>query len=465
MNDRNVVVICLDTVRQDYFEQHATELPSRADVRYSNCRAPSSWTVPSHASFLTGTLPHEHGAHAYNTTFERISEEETFLGDLDHRTLCVSANPYVSSAFGADSLFDEFVDVAPSVVFADGMYLKDFDTDRDGPGAYAEYAFQALQHRRPFRSLVNGASHVLGELKPNWVPSRGDDGGRTVARAARRLTAQASEPYFLFLNVMEAHAPFSVTQGYDSDYRTVPRSWSSKRIDYWDVNTGTVDPYREDIRHYRTLYGGAIDYLDRLLADLVDDLIDDADRETTVVVTADHGENLVYPEDDGLIEHKGSLSEGLLHVPLYVLNPPDSFDAATDDLFSLLDLGPLVDRLLGRRAEFEYAGTVPAELIGLGSSDPPLPPEEYAYWDRAIRCVYRDTEKLLWDSTGERYRDRIDSEQDCWRSREATGIDVPRWARSCFHEGIDAFERARPSDPSVDVSSGTAERLEDLGYM
>jgi arylsulfatase A-like enzyme len=102
MNDRNVVVICLDTVRQDYFEQHATELPSRADVRYSNCRAPSSWTVPSHASFLTGTLPHEHGAHAYNTTFERISEEETFLGDLDHRTLCVSANPYVSSAFGAD---------------------------------------------------------------------------------------------------------------------------------------------------------------------------------------------------------------------------------------------------------------------------------------------------------------------------------------------------------------------------
>jgi len=54
---RNVVVICLDTVRKDYFDRYAPRLQDRADVIYDQCRAVSSWSVPSHASMFDRGAP------------------------------------------------------------------------------------------------------------------------------------------------------------------------------------------------------------------------------------------------------------------------------------------------------------------------------------------------------------------------------------------------------------------------
>lgn len=464
-DERNIVVICLDTVREDYFNRHAEQLVSRADRVVSQCRAPSSWTVPSHASFFTGELPHNHDAHAYNTTFEHIKSENTFLDDLDHRTIGVSANPYASSSFGFASLFDEFVDIAPSVVFPEGMYLKDFTSDRDGVREYIDYTLQVLDHDHPFKSLVNGVGHISTQMIPDWAPRRTDDGGRAVTRAARKQTRSSSEPYFLFLNFMEAHAPFSSTLLFDRDYRTVPRGWSSDQIDIWEINTGNAEDYCEDIENYRQLYSASIEYLDRLITPFLDTLSDRSSYETTVIITADHGENLVFPEDDDLIEHKGSLTEGLLHVPLLIYNPPSGFELPNDEFFSLLDLGALVQRLTGESVSFEYTDIVPAELIGLGSANPQLSQEEGAYWDRTIRCGYRGTEKYLWDSSEESYLETVDPNRSCWRRREKVNVDIPQEIRSPFDTGIHSHKSERVVSTNTGISRGTTDRLEDLGYL
>lgn len=80
---RNVVLIVLDTVRKDFFDDYAPRLQEKADNSFDRCYAPSSWTIPSHASMLTGDLPHQHGVHTYNKGFGGIDFDSTFLSDLD----------------------------------------------------------------------------------------------------------------------------------------------------------------------------------------------------------------------------------------------------------------------------------------------------------------------------------------------------------------------------------------------
>jgi len=76
MSYRNVVLIVLDTVRKDYFDEYAYRLQDRSDVTFSNCRAASSWSVPSHASMITGELPHVHGIHTHDRYFDNLQKNK-----------------------------------------------------------------------------------------------------------------------------------------------------------------------------------------------------------------------------------------------------------------------------------------------------------------------------------------------------------------------------------------------------
>jgi len=59
----NVVVIVVDCLRSDYAEPLKAELAKLGFTAYSRVVAPAPWTVPSHASMLTGLYPTAHGAH------------------------------------------------------------------------------------------------------------------------------------------------------------------------------------------------------------------------------------------------------------------------------------------------------------------------------------------------------------------------------------------------------------------
>ena len=66
----NIVLITLDTVRADHLSLYGYARPTspnldrwaRQGVVFDNAIAASSWTLASHASVLTGLLPHQHGA-------------------------------------------------------------------------------------------------------------------------------------------------------------------------------------------------------------------------------------------------------------------------------------------------------------------------------------------------------------------------------------------------------------------
>lgn len=487
MGMRNILILCLDTVRKDYFDRYAPRLQSRADISFEQCRAASSWSVPSHASMLTGRLPHAHGVHAHQHRFNRIDESDTFLGELpDHRTIGASANIYAGSAFGFDSFFDEFVDVSREQRYPNGLDVAEFMRDRPDSGLrrYFDVMRASSKHEQPLASVYNAIClqlDVLTRHAPLDVPVPFDDGARILKREITTRIRTSEEPFVLFANFMDAHEPHRDVVHYDRDHYAVPRGWNSQDLDNWDVidsarNTAPSQPAQSSdenvdrsVSRYRELYGAAIEYLDRIVTALIDDVLSLTERDTTVIVTADHGENLAYSADENLFGHVASVSESVLHVPLLVIDPPETDLDREEDFTSHLSLRRLVTDLARGKVPDITESRVPAEVIGLPPGNEPLLNDDPEYWDRMLRCVYKGQQKYVWDTLDERSEYTITPLRPCWQRRVRDDVTLPSWATSEFDRSSETYrQELETKDPSdsigEDVDETVERRLEDLGY-
>lgn len=468
---RNVVLVCLDSVRADSFEEIASRLRARADTTYRQCRAASGWSLPSHASTFTGELPHVHGVHTHARDFTRIDPETCFLGRLpDHARVGVSANVYASRYCGFDSFFDEFVQVSHATAPQFERARSPNDPELTGIG-YADYVALALRDERPLRSLANG---VLTKVHPYdvlfsgrpWPEIRDKGTKKALAEATSLILAEeaADRPVFAFLNLMDAHVPMYHHRGLDRGLHSVPNSWTSRGGP--SAREVSTDPksHREYVRNYRQLYSASIEYLDRLVDAWIEELQRETEHETTVVVTADHGENLGSADDDYQFDHHSSLSESILHVPLLLVNPPAGYPESTSTMVSHLELGDLMVAL-AREEVFTFGnGPVTAEVIGHTGEDP-----GGAYWDRLIRCAYDGSRKTVWDSLGAIRIADLDLESP--ENRTTFDVDsegFPEEDEVLFESDAlttkrEALERAVDADDSG-LDEHRVRQLEALGY-
>lgn len=466
---RNVVLLCLDAVRKDYFDEYAPRLHERADTVYQQCRVASGWSIPSHASLLSGELPHVHGVHSHSREYTKLDSAETFLADLpEHTAIGVSANPYVSQRYGFDSFFDVFSQVCTSFQFEKGLSPCEIDpSETDTLG----YLALSLQHRRPVRSLANGLlikySLYDSIFSGRPWPERYDTGTKaTLSRASAHIAAEerVDNPVCAFLNVMEAHLPMYHHRGLDRDLHSVPNTWTSKGGPSPREVSHHTDEYREYVRNYRQLYGAAIDYLDRHLDAWVEEIQDQTDNETTVVVTADHGENLGAASEDHLFDHHSSLTEATLHVPLLLINPPEGYPETESRFVSHLELGELLVRL-AHDEPFEFSDRpVTAEVIGHTGETP-----GGAYWDRALRSLYDDDRKTTWDSLGTTSVFELETGSPCTQTEVETNTGAfPRADETMFETSIlEAKRAALESATRTDthgVETQTKQNLTALGY-
>ena len=463
---RNVVVICLDTVRKDYFDRYAPRLQNRADVVYDQCRAVSSWSVPSHASMFTGKLPSDHGIHTANRDFSGLSRDQTFMGKLDdYRTLGVSANVWASSAFGFDGMFDEFSDISPDRRFPDGMHIGQFGQECEAEGIGKRLAFikAALAHENPLRSLANGILVQFDDLTATLpIPKPLDDGAKPLTRQAQSMIKAGGEPFFLFTNLMDAHGPLRHIYGFDRDLHGAPLGWTSETESWADIlDTGD----EELIDRYRELYGAAIDYLDRVVCAFVDRIQAETGRETCFVITADHGDNLGHDGDDDQWGHvRSSLSEALLHVPQVVLNAPESV-GEVDEYVSHLSLGDLVVGLAEAELPDITRSRILAERVGY-SGKLHMVNKKAPDADRALRCVYENDTKYCWGELDTEEVYRLDRNRPCWEERTEDEFDVSSVESALFSTPLDRFLGGVDDQAGTDdIDAATADRLRDLGYM
>jgi arylsulfatase A-like enzyme len=338
----NVVLAVLDTARADHFGPFgglaSTPAFDALAARGNAVRAvaTSPWTVPSHASMFSGLLPFEHGV----TGAAAITEERRLaslapaierladrwlpeaLRRSGYRTVAVSANVWITPPMGFDLGFEEFVPVGTARVAPRGgarrRRLEDLVPD--------------MVRRRAKRAVRYGRDARLGR----------DFGARAALREVRRVAAEsdpAPRPLFLFVNVMEAHAPYLPPPPFNP--LTGAERLRAPAINHRYLgdefvaafNLGAAEAPEEALGILRRLYAAEVSYVDRFLAGLVDAFEPMLDR-TLLVVTADHGENL---GEDHRLGHALALDERLLFVPLAVSGPgaPDLRGRPVTSLASL----------------------------------------------------------------------------------------------------------------------------------
>lgn len=469
----NIVLLCLDSVRKDFFDEFAPRIRSHADLSFEQCRAASSWSTPSHASMISGKLPSEHDIHTYNRNFKGLSKDNTLFGDLnEHTSFGASANTYASSVYGFDEYFDEYSDISRHQLFLKGLSPSEIRANIDSTGVrrYFDTITTLIRHDHSMHSLLNGIiakMETLSDIMP-FLPQLFDDGGKAVLRQSRQQIDTMEEPFVAFYNLMDGHIPHRPVVSYNRNiYSNVPNNWSSDEYGVWELfDSENKEEYwnkREQV------YAAVIDYLDRKITRYMKEIQDVTNHDTTFVITSDHGENHGRESEGGLANHKSSLSEALIHVPLEIVNPPDQvlaeMNSMQNQLVSHLELRQFL-RSIGKGdvPDFnEWRKTAPAEVIGM--SPGPDPSNQYDYWDRAIRSCVRNEEKITWDSKGKTVRYDVDTSKPSWQSKDTELSTVPAWASEQFPTDIVEYEhRAEQMDSKVVLADSTKARLKELGY-
>ena len=117
----NVLLIVLDTVRQDHLSLYGYQRPTtpslvrlaRRGIRFDSARATAPWTLPSHASLFTGRWPHELGSGWVTPIRNEFPTLAGYLGSHGFATAGFVANAqYCSYATGLSRGFTHFEDYA-----------------------------------------------------------------------------------------------------------------------------------------------------------------------------------------------------------------------------------------------------------------------------------------------------------------------------------------------------------------
>ena len=288
----NIVLVILDTVRADHLSVYGYErktspyLESLAagGITFDNAVAPSSWTLPSHVSILTGRYPREHHAvlNGYDGRYATVAAAFDRLG-------------YVTGGFSGN--MDWFAS-------ARGM-ARGFQHFEDGfwsvSARFAETGYGRL--------LSSGLAWVTDDRLVLGYKRAGD-----VNRTALRwLDEVPKKPFFLVLNYYDANAGGAMPeQAYSNLFSSVPLPPPARSAA--EFTPAEINKSRSNA------YDGALVYMDNCVRELVEGLEKRGLAENlVVVVTADHGELL---GEHGLHGHRNALYWELVHVPLIFWGRP-----------------------------------------------------------------------------------------------------------------------------------------------
>lgn len=464
---RNIALIILDTVRADVFQENAPNIQSRADLSYTNCLSGSSWTVPSHSSMLTGSLPSAsaNGVHARNPHFDTLNRRNTLFNSLSaYHCIGVSANGFLTPQFGFDRFFDTFTSFyGNEVIRPGGLDMVAFLEDASaGWSKYPKFIKAASESSNLFHTFENAMYMKYNDIaRERSLPRFGDYGTSLVLSESKRYlkTAPEDKPKFLFMNVVDAHDPHEPTSVISAS--DVPLNWTSSKISRWSINnTNNPDQYTQYFNYYRSLYSSSVSYVDKKISNFISWVTDNVSGETTFIITSDHGELLGYANEKHHIEHQSGLQFPLIHVPFEIVNPPKTLSALDlDTPISLLQLPDLISDIATGTELFSCCHDIKSERIGIFQA----PDENTEYWDRTVRSVYKPNILYRWDSLGS-----TKSVRCILPSEETTTTDLEELPSKCinaFPVDMDDLRDRHNNITHPELESATQRQLEGLGYL
>jgi arylsulfatase A-like enzyme len=318
----NIVLIVLDTVRADHVgcygymlktTPHIDELASKG-VLFEQAITPSPWTAPSHASIFTGLFPGQNQVHEKNISLDpQIPTLASLLSQKGYQTVGLTNNVYVRRRLGLAHGFQDYEELWGRNEISSLLLVEEWLNQRTHPRVDA------------------GAQDTFGRVQ-DWF----------------HYDHRAGKPFFLFINYMEAHAPYTPPAEYKRKFVLPDEMAAADRVnqDPEAFLVGQVHMNDRDFALLSQLYDGEINYLDDQIGRVLTLIAEySTPKDTMIIVLSDHGENL---GDHGLMSHEMSVHDTLIHVPMILYYPP-LFSGGRRDVRQIqtIDLFPTVLRVAG----------------------------------------------------------------------------------------------------------------------
>ena len=316
----NLLVVVLGGVRADHTSCYGYGKPTtpfvdelaQQGVRFPNMMSTAPWTLPAHASLLTGQFPSTHGAthehHFLAPTHPTLPE---YLQARGYRTAAFSASEWVSPETGFGSGFDAFF------------------TQR-------------------YNSRLASRAVTYGRRAGDRLLRRKDSGARRTNQALLEWLGADQRPFFAFVHYQEACLPVGPPSPFEDMFVRPDSPESTVSVVNQDCDryfAGEIQMDDAERERLRSLYDGAVRYVDTRVHEVATFLQQRGVwDQTLVVVTGDHGESL---GERGLLGHRFTLADALLRVPLVLRCPrnvPQGF--ALEEVAQTSDILPTVLELL-----------------------------------------------------------------------------------------------------------------------
>lgn len=295
---KNVLLITLDTLRPQNLSLCGYERPTsprleelaRRGVLFERAIAPAPWTLPTHASLMTGLLPTVHGADFIVPLSQQFTTLAEVFSQAGYDTVGVVSNFDMCGAHtGLDQGFQEYFDRPINRQLFQSASL---------PLIYLSGVF-------PLDDLRPNAEAICNRFT-DWLDRR--DGAR---------------PYFAFLNLYDPHGPYMVPDPKFDKFSNLPPEALLRNRTRWLISCeGEGMIARNDPQETQAAidtYDGCIAYLDHHLGRLIDGLEERGLLENTVVlITNDHGEHF---GEHAVFGHGMSLYRQEIESPLLMLAP------------------------------------------------------------------------------------------------------------------------------------------------
>jgi len=329
----NIVLITLDTARADHlsaYGYHRLTTPNldrlaSQGVLFENAISPSSWTLPSHASILTGLLPHQHGANSGVPLGMGLWTLAEVLKSHGYETVGFNANIFYGlTGWGMGQGFAAYEDDSSSLQHNLAATLVG--------RVFIQTAYQYLCRYDFFER--RDARNV----------------NRDVLRWFRR---RPSRPFFLFINYFDVHNPYLAPAPYDRRFGQISEPLARQVNSMIGVNV-PKPLSEEEQRSLIAGYDNCLAFLDDQVGRLVQSV--DASPEgsdTIFIVTSDHGEAF---GEHGLYDHGLNLYREALHVPLIIFGPGIPRGLRIAHIARIREIFPTVlDLVVGERLPFRRA--------------------------------------------------------------------------------------------------------------
>lgn len=412
----DVILITLDTTRMDRigsygFEDETTpylDSLAKSGIRFRRAWSTASWTLPAHASFLTGKYPHRHGAHFCGK--EGGVGLDQVVGEIGER-------------FQVGRLPEH------EITLAEMLAEKGYKTAAFVGGPWLTPPFGLLQGY---------------EVQDAGISTLGGREAGEISAAANAWIASVprNRPIHLMLNYFDPHDPYAP-----------PREYRS-------TESGLAGIDREI-----ALYEGEIRYMDWQIGKVFDALrAADRFEGALIVVVSDHGELF---QEHGLTKHGYWLYEDLIRIPLVVRFPGGArAGEVVDEVFSGVDLLPLIARETGLTLPNDIDGVeVGDRLVAVSEfhQNPTIKEVRGTQVDRDLVAVMRWPWKLIISSGGESelYRLDIDPEE-----KDAL---TNAFEQECMDDLLPiaaaVFKESTKSVPAEEVSDEVRALLKKLGYV